>query len=303
MDEEAKTPSDRIEEALDQRAPDEAAALQAGFLVPRETRDGVRYVRSRKKPRHASRIGCYCLGILVVLPAAAVAAIILLTIDAAAIAGWQFALGFLYPLQLALDWAAVARTTWRTVAYWVGDLELELSADRLRVGSRCGPMWLDSQSVLVADIKQLVVGKRPEGEGATIWELIARRHDDSLLLLVSADDPGNVIPIAKDLHARMARRQVRRDRWPALAEEDRPAEALPDRPPPRPLLPGGWAWLGIHVLGSVGLWQVFTQVRLQPPQPPWRFFLVVGMAFLQVLIFLVNIAMLMNTARARSKSS
>jgi hypothetical protein len=295
MDEEVRKTFDRIEqEVLDQRAREETAAPEEAFLVPRETRAGVRYVRSRKRRQtYRPQLGKYCLGLLVILAAAAVAAITLLTSGAAAMAGWQLALGFLYPLQLTLDLVAFARTTWGVVTWALGNLEVELSADRLRAGIRAGPLWLNSQSIPVADIKQLVVVKRPEGKSDTIWELVAQPNEGSPFMVLSADDPGNVVPIARDLHARLALREELCDRWPALAEEDRPVSALPDRPPPRPFLPGGgWTWLAVHVLGSVGLWQVLTLAWFQLPRPLGHMFVWVLLVVLQVLIFLVNIVSL-----------
>jgi hypothetical protein len=302
MDEEVRKVFDRIEqEALDRGAPDGSAALQGGFLVPRETQAGVRYVRSRKKPRHASLIGPDCVALLVVMTAAAVLATILLICDATAIAGWQLALGFLYPLQLALDLAAVARSTWGVVTWVFGDLELELSADRVRVGTRCGLLWLECRTILVADLKRLVVVKRPESTTTTFWELIAERKDGPPDLLLSADDPGNVIPIARDLHARIAQREAQRDRWPALAEEDCQAETVPDRSPRGPLLPGGpWTWLAIHVIGSVGLWQVLNLPWFQLPRPTSHTFVWTGLVVLQSVIFLGSI--MSATAAAASPS-
>lgn len=305
MDEEPGTRADQTrEEALDLHAPPDVAALEAGYLVPRETADGVRYVRSRRRPPRSSNLSRACLGALVVLVASTVAAIILLVNGAADAGVWRLLLGFLYPLQLALDAAAVVRSSWRSIAYWVGGFEVELSADRLRTGVHCGALWIDEHGASVADVARLVIGKRPEAESSTIWELMAERRDGSHFVLLSADDPGNVIPLAKDLHARLTLRQKHRDRWPALSEENRPAGALPDRPPVRPLFPGGgWTWLGIHVLGSFGLCEVYMVARSLSFLPPWRIALVFGMAVLQVIIFLANVAYLRGGGKTSSESS
>jgi hypothetical protein len=291
MDEEVRQTFDRIEqEALDRGTPKGTAPLDGGFLVPRETGTGVRYVRSRKKPRHAPQIGRYCVGVLVAFTAAAVGAMVLLISNATAITGWQFALGFLYPLQLVLDFVAVARASWGVVSWVFGDLEVELSADRVRTGIRCGPLWLNGPAILVADLKRLVVVKWSEGTSGTIWELVAERKVGSAESLLSADDPGNVLPIARDLHARIARREELCDRWPPLAEEDRTGEAFPEGPAPRPLLPGGgWTWLVIHAIGSVGLYQVLTLPWFQPLTRTGSLFVWMGFVVLQVVIFLGGI--------------
>jgi hypothetical protein len=305
MGEEVGRRFDRGEQrALDRGTPDESAALEGGFLVPRETGAGVRYVRSGKKRRYVPVLAKHCLGLLVVLAAAAALALVLLIWDASVIASWQLALGLLYPLQLALDLAGVARFTWRCVVQLFGDLDLELSPDRLRVGTRCGRLWLDGLRIRVADLERLVVVKRPEGTDGTIWELVAERHDGSREVLLGADSPGDVIPTARDLHARIARREGLRDRWPALAEEDGAAGPLPEGPPRRPLLPGGgWTWLAVQVIGSVGLWQVLTLGWFHPPELGWHTYALMGLIVLQVLIFLGTIANICNAAAAASAST
>jgi hypothetical protein len=279
--------------------------VETGYLVPRKTRAGVRYVRSRKRRPYPRSPGDFVIGVLVILSAAAVAASILLVTNPAAAAGWQSALGFLYPLQLILDLVAVARFCWTFIQWRLGDLELELSGDRLRFGIRCGPLWFDSESIVVTQVKRLVVVKRldTERKSGTIWELVAEQNDGSPMRLVSADDPENVVPLAKDLHARLARRENLCDSWPALAEEDRPGEVLPDRPPRRPLLPGGgWTWLAIHVIGSAGLWQVSALPCFKlRPRPVWQGFVLVSLVALQALIFLTNITFM--TASRRTTQS
>jgi hypothetical protein len=293
VDDEVRRVFDRIEEeVLSRSTPEEVTGVEAGYLVPRETRAGVRYVRSRK-PRltFPPPLGSLSIGCLIILTTATVAVLALLTNDGAPMADWQLVLGFLYPLQLALDLVAVARFTWPFVKWRLGDLELELSADRLRAGIRCGPLWLDSQSILVVHIKRLVVVRRAEAKGGPIWELVVEPDAGLPLTLLSADDPGNVVPLAQDLHARLARREELCHSWPALAEQDRPAEASLDRPPRRPLVPGGgWTWLAIHVIGSVGLYHVVSLPWFQVPGPIWHGFVRVWLVALQTMIFLMNIA-------------
>jgi hypothetical protein len=52
---------------------------------------------------------------------------------------------------------------------------------------------------------------------------------------------------------------------------------------------GGWTWLAIHAIGSVGLWQVLTLPWFQPPKPTRPAFVWTGLVVLQVVIFLANI--------------
>jgi hypothetical protein len=294
VDDEVRKVFDRIEqEVLSRIVAEGDTALETGFLVPRETRAGVRYVRSRK-PRRPSfgPFGSLSLGGLLLLAAAVVAVVALLGSDGVPAAGWQSALGFLYPLQLALDLVATARFAWPFVK-WLGDFELEVSAKHLRAGIRCGPLWLDSQRILVAHLTRLVVIKRPEGKSDAIWELVAEHDQGSPMTLLSADDAGTVVPLAKDLHARLARREELCHRLPALAEVDGPAQVMPDRPPRRPLLPGGaWTWLAIHLVGSAGLYQVVSLPWFKLPRPMWRGFVLVGLVALQALIWFVNVALL-----------
>src|ERR1700676_3274999 len=103
MDDEVRKVSDRNEqEVLPPSTTEQATAVAAGFLVPRETPTGVQYVRARgRRPWRSA--GCFSIGVLVILSAASVAAGILLVTNPAAAAGWQLALGCLYPLQLLLD--------------------------------------------------------------------------------------------------------------------------------------------------------------------------------------------------------
>jgi hypothetical protein len=294
MDEEVEKVFDRIEqEVLARSPPEEAAAAQTPYLVPRETPAGVRYVRSRKRRRaFPHSLGNFCTGVLVLLTAAGVTASILLAKEGATLAGWQVVLGLLYPLQLALDLVAFARLTWPAIRWQLGDLEVELSADRLRHGLRWGPLWLDSESILLDRIQRLVVVKRPEGKSDTVWELVAEGKDGSATTLVSADDPLNVVPLARDLHARLARQDGPAGRWPPLVEEDRPAGAGTVRPPARPLLPGGaWTWLAVHVAGAAGLWQLGTLPWFRAPAPPWHMAVLVALAALQGLILLTNVAL------------
>ncbi len=305
MDEEVRKVFDRIEqEVLSRRTPEEAAAAQTPFLVPRETSVGVRYVRSRKRRLTFPRSpGIFCIGVLVLLTAAAVAASILLAREAAALADWQVALGLLYLLQLALNLVGFARLTWPLLKWGLGDLELELSANRLRAGIRWGPVWLASQSISVAKITRLVVVKRPEGKDDTSWSLVVERDKGLAWTLLSADDPLNVVPLAQDLHARLARRKEPVGRWPALAEEERPAEVETSRPPCRPLLPGGaWTWLAVHLGGTAGLWQIGTLPWFKAPRPMWHTFVLAALAFLQGLIVLTNIGLL-RVGRQGVKSS
>jgi hypothetical protein len=232
------------------------------------------------------------LGVLVILATALVLSSILVIKEASALAGWQLALGILYPLQVALDLVGVARFSWGFLK-WLCDFEMELSADRLRTGLRLGPLWLDSQTIPVAQIKRLVVGKRPEDK-SIIWELAAEHTDGSRLILLSADDPVNVIPLAKDLHTRLARREEHCDRWPALAEEDRPAEVETDRPLPRSLLPGGaWTWLAIHVAGAFGLWPIGRLPWFQAHRVLGHISVFWMLAILQGLILFGNIAIVL----------
>jgi hypothetical protein len=229
--------------------------------------------------------------VLLLGTAAAVAVIALLESDGARVAGWQLAVGCLYPLQVGLDLIAVARFSWRSVK-WRGDLELELSAKHLRAGIRCGPLWLDSRRIRIAHVTRLVVIKRPEGKSDAIWQLVAESDQGSPMTLLSADDPRDVVPLARDLHARVARRAELGQRWQALAEVDRPAQVMPDRPPHRPLLPGGaWTWLAIHLAGSAGLYQVVSLPWFKVPGM-WRSGVLVGLLALQALTWLVNLAVL-----------
>jgi hypothetical protein len=295
MDEEVRKVFNRIEdEVLSRSTPEEAAASNTPFLVPRETPVGVRYVRSRRRqPAFPRSPGNSCIGVLILLTAAGVVASILLAREAAGLASWQVVLGLLYPLQLALDVVGLARFTWPFLKWGLGDLELELSVDRLRVGVRWGPLWLDSQSILLSQLKRLVVVKRPEVKSDTMWELLAEDHEGSATTLISADDPVNVLPIARDLHARLARRDEVCGRWPALAEEDRPARVQADRPLRRPLLPGGaWTWLAIHAAGAAGLWQLSLLPWFRAPRPMGHTFVLVGLVFLQGFILLTNVGLL-----------
>src|SRR5262245_15997278 len=119
----------RIEdETLDQRKPEGTGAPVEPYLVPRETSNGVSYVRSRKRNRSMpGSPGAVCIGLLAILSGLGVLASLLLANDAAALNGWQLALGVLYPLQIALDVLAFARFTWPFVKWRLGDLEVELS--------------------------------------------------------------------------------------------------------------------------------------------------------------------------------
>jgi hypothetical protein len=114
------------------------------------------------------------------------------------------------------------------------------------------------------------------------------------MTLISADDPANLVPLAKDLHARLARREELGNHWPALAEEDRPSEVLADRPLRRTLLPGGgWTWLVIHAIGSVGLWQVIGLPWFKVPGQWWhRGFVRLALLLLQGLILITNVTLL-----------
>jgi hypothetical protein len=302
MDEEIQKRFDRIEEeVLSRTTPEQLAAAQAPFLVPRETRTGVRYVRSRQRRRAFPRgPGNFCIGVLVLLSAAGVGSSLLLIREGAALDPWRAVLAVLYPLQIALDLAGFGRLTQGFLKWALGDLQLELSADRLRGGIRWGPWWFDSDSIPVRHLKRLVVVKRPAGKGDTVWCLVAETHEGTPATLLSADDPINVLPIAKDLHARLARRETASGRWPPLAEEDGPAE--PDRPPRRPLLPGGgWTWLAVHVAGTAGLWQIGTLPWFKQPGSVWHMSVLVGLAIMQALILITNFGLL-NMSRAVKKN-
>jgi hypothetical protein len=216
----------------------------------------------------------------------------ILITESPALAGWQVVLAILYPLQLALDLAALARIAWPSLKSWPGDVEVELSADRLRGGLRCGALWIDSQTTFVAQIKRLVVVQRTE-QGSLIWALFAERQDGSRMRIVSADDPVHVLPLARDLHARLARREELCVRWPALAEEDRTDEVEADLPLPPILLPGGApTWLAVHLAGAAGLWQIGTLPWFKVFPGNWHKFVLVAAAILQGLILLGNLGML-----------
>jgi hypothetical protein len=275
-------------------APKEPPAAETPVLVPRETPTGVRYVRSPGAPRrHRPILAKHFLVLLVILSTALVVTGIVLVNEGQALAGWELALALLYPLQLALDLVGVARLSWPSLKSWPGDLEVELSGDRLREGLRCGPLWTGSQTIFVAQVKRLVVVKRRE-QKCIIWELVAERDDGSRMVIIGADDPVHVISLARDLHARLAQRQELRDRWPPLAEEDRTDEAEPDRPLPPPLLPGGaWTWLAVHVIGVAGLAQIGTLLLGKAPRPVWHMFVFVLLGILQALILVGNFGMLM----------
>src|SRR5262245_61638663 len=199
MDENVRKVFERTEQdAEDRREREPSPLVETPFLIPKETSTGVRYVRSRKaRGRIAPPGGSIIPVVLAVLTAAAVFTIGLLVMDWGALAGWQLALGLLFPVQVALDTVAVVRTTWPLVKFWVGDLELELSSGRLRFGARCGPLWLGSQCIPVVQIKRLVIVKRVEAKGDASWNLIAEGQDAAAVTLLSADDPGNVVPLAK----------------------------------------------------------------------------------------------------------
>jgi hypothetical protein len=204
-------------------------------------------------------------------------------------------LGLLYPLlQLGLDIAAVVRNIWWLVKAWAGDLEVELSATDLRAGCRCGRLWLDSQRAGVAHIQRLVIVKWSPVKEDPMSELVVERDDGLPMILLSADDPGNVVPLAKDLHARLGQTGELCGRWRDLAEEDRHCETLPERRTlRRPLLPGkGWSWLVVHAVGSAGLWQILQLPWFSLPRPMWRSVVLSTLVALQGLILLVNISYL-----------
>jgi hypothetical protein len=269
--------------------PKESTAVETPYLVPRETTVGVRYVRARKERRFPGSLDRLSIGVLAVLSAACAGSTTLLAMHGSALAGWRLALGWMYPLQLALDVVGFVRFSWVFFVYGLGELEVELSADRLRNGLRWGALWLRSQTLFLTQIRRLVVAKRPEFQTSFIWELVAECHDDSSMVVVSADDPENVLPLARDLHARLARRNDACAGWPALAEEDRSATAATNRRQRRPLLPGGaWSWLAIHFIGAAGLWQILTLRWFKAPRPPSHLLLLVALVLLQGLIIFVN---------------
>jgi hypothetical protein len=264
------------------------------FFIPRETAAGVRYVRP-PEVRRLWRPGPFdgvSLLIILFTATATTTAVVLLTLNWVNAEEWQLALGFAYPLQLALDTAAVARFAWFFASMFQGELELELTAERIRAGKRWGRLWINFQDVQVEDLKRLVVVKyRDADHPEFIWDLVAEQIDGPPVVLFSAfDAPEIIVPLAKDLHPRLARLPELRRRLPALAEEERPTAPPSDRPVRWPMLPGGvYGWAVVHVVGTVGLWQTAT-LALTPPAPEWVRPAVMILAGLQLFIFVCNFA-------------
>jgi hypothetical protein len=291
MDEELPKRLDRIEDEILARSPPQhAGASETPYLVPRETVDGVRYVRSRtRRVASVRRLVSFCAGGLVVLTAACATAGILIANEAAGLAASQLYLAILYPFQLALDIAGFVRLTWPFFK-WMGDVQLQLSTEQLRFGIRWGPIWMSREDIALDRLTRLVVVRRPAGKSDSVWDLLAERSDALPATLISADDPGNVLPLAKDLNDRLTR--TLGIRWPNLAEESRPVEDLSPLPPRRALLPGGAAsWLIVHFAGSVGLWQTLKLAWFQQPRPPWHTVVLALLVLLQGLILLGNAAL------------
>jgi hypothetical protein len=280
----------------DSNPPEERVEAGPPYLVPRETRGGVRYARPpgvRRKEWPLSPLLSWEVAALVVLSAAIALAVRWLLMYGAAAPGWRLGVALLYPVQLGLDLVAVARLMWVLERGGLGGWEIEVAGGRLQAGRRWGPFWFDRRSVRLAALTRLVIGRRPSGPGehGSNWDLLAEHADGPPVTLLGADDLGLVLPIARDLHGRLATNPELSRRLPPLAEEDRPA--LPARPLPRSLLPGGgWGWLAVHVAGSAGLLSTLALAWENPPLPQ-GFAGLAGLTIaLQFLIFLANFAYL-----------
>jgi hypothetical protein len=279
---------------LDARTPPEEPAVVRPFLVAQETGTGVRYVRppdARPRRRSLAPLRATALIVFLILAAAAVAGITLLAQNGASAPAWQWLVAYLYPIQLGLDILVVMRLHWRSIWLQAGELEIELSVERLRRGRHWGPFWLDTEDIPLARLRRLVVVKRPmEGTSGTSWDLVAERQDGSPVSLLSAyDEPGLIVPLAEDLHARLAKVPALHGRWPALAEEDWPSWKPARRRPFGPLLPGGApTYLAVHVIGSVGLWQTLAVAHAGAPKTAWLTAAAGALVGLQLLIGVIS---------------
>lgn len=266
------------------------------FLVPRETPTGVRFLPA-PGANYTQGIGSvlvptFLVAIALLLAAGLVGGYVLVT-RWDRLPDWARIAGPLYPLQMALDAALLARLLWRMGKYALGHFEIEVVGDRLRAGRRWGPVWLQVTTVSVPGLRRLVIGRRPdevfEGKPGTSFDLVAESDDGPPVTLLSAyDEPELVRSVARDLHARLSAGPVVARPLPLPTEEERPAPPVPDPPP---LLPGGpWTWLVIHLAGTVGLWPVLGAAWAHDAEAAYLRAAGTGMAFLQGFIVLANIA-------------
>jgi hypothetical protein len=275
--------------------PPEPQDIGPPYLVPYDTPFGVRYARSARV-RRGSRLTPLATSELVgvvVVTAALAAAISLLVIHWPEVSGLRW-LAVVYPVQVVLDLAAVVRFVWMMERRSLGEWEIELAGGTLRVGRHWGPFWFDVEAVEVAHLKRLVIGKRPGNDPwpGISWDLIAEPAHGSAVTLVSAyDEPGIVLPVARDLHRRLSAGHKVHPPLPPLLEEDWPAPPPPKLP--RPLLPGGpWTWLLVHAVGTAGLWQALVLAWASTPVSTRLLGVAILLVVLQGVIFLANYAYL-----------
>jgi hypothetical protein len=281
----------------DSTNPEDTSVALTPYLVARETPAGVRYVRPLGVRRNGLPpfLGSHLFA-FGLLAAAASVAVYALAVSWQAVPAWPAALALLYPLQLALDLTATARQAWRFAAWFLGDLEIELTNDRLRAGKRWLGVWLKPQSLPIGSLQQLVIVKRapqPRHVGSD-WDLVAQPDDGPPMSLVNAyDEPELIRSIARDLHRRLGFIPQKARDWPPLVEVDGPAATPTVRPPLRGMMPGGaYGWFAVHVAGSVGLWYVVKAVTENPQSPSWLRLALFAAFVLQLFVFLANYAYL-----------
>jgi hypothetical protein len=266
------------------------------LLVPQATPCGVRYVRPLAVRRRGLgpflHLCLFALGVLAAATAFAVATLVQTweRLEASAVA-----LALLYPLQLTLDLAAVARCAWQRWLWSLGDLEIELTDGCLRAGKRWGTFWYGAQTLPLGSLRQLVIVQRPAAVGSGFdWELVAQPEVGPPLVFVSAyDEPALIRAIAMDLQGRLASNPARPRDLPPLLEVDEPRRPPAARPRARSLVPsGGFGWLVVHGLGSIGLWFTGVAVFQHLPRAPWRT-AVLAAVVLQIGVVLVNVSYLL----------
>jgi hypothetical protein len=270
-------------------------------VVPQETPRGVRYVRPLAVRRKG--LGTFVqinLFGVVILAAALACAVYLLAVTWESLPAWQAGLALLYPLQLAIDLAALARLTGWLILWALSDLEIEFSEGDLRAGKRWGPFWLAPQSVPAGNLRQLLIVQRPPVEPVgTSWELLVEQENGPPLVVASAyGEPELIRGIARDLHLRIGASPARPLHWPALVEVEQRRAAETPSPWLRPLMPGGaHGWFVVHVAGCVGMLFLFLAVRGHSPRAPIHMGFLAPAFLLQLLIVLANITLLKATGK------